>query len=121
MYQFSLLVSSGKTVKIIVVLLHQKVSLVRDVKETMVLYNNAIYLVVIFVLLLDYYRSSAICTECLVVPLTIIVAVLFILLTLYGLIRKGISISQLTQVCSYIVDIANYITIILCIKLSLAL
>ena len=53
---------------------------------------------IIIVLFLDYYRSSAICTECLTVPASIIVAVLIILLTLYGLIRKGISVSQLTQV-----------------------
>ena len=62
--------------------------------------NDTIYSVIIIVLLLDYYRSSAVCTKCLVVPVSIIIAVLFILLTLYGLIRKGISISQLTQVCS---------------------
>ena len=63
------------------------------------LYNITIYGIII-VLLLDYYRSSAVCTECLPVPVSIIVAVLFILLSLYGVIRKGISVSQLTQVCS---------------------
>ena len=65
------------------------------------------------VLSLDYYRSSAVCTECLVVPVSILVAVLFILVTLYGLIRKHVSMSQLTQVL-YIVTI--YFTAIFLIK-----
>ena len=69
--------------------------------------SDTIYSVIIIVLLLDYYRSSAVCTECLVVPVSIIIAVLFILLTLYGLVRKGISISQLTQVCSSYVPYKN--------------
>ena len=79
----------------------------RGAQETMVTYNIAIFGII--TLLLDYYRSSAVCTECLSVPVSIIVAVLFILLSLYGLIRKGISVSQLTQVCISILAIATYI------------
>ena len=80
-------------------LVDQKDLSVRDAR-TMVRIScnsNTIYSIM-SILLLDYYRSSAICTECLTVPVSILVAVLFILLTIYGLIRKGISASQLTQV-----------------------
>ena len=75
--------------------------------STNILYSNTT------VLSLDYYRSSAVCTECLVVPVSILVAVLFILVTLYGLIRKHVSMSQLTQVL-YIVAI--YFTAIFLMK-----
>ena len=70
--------------------------------DVITIYGN-----IIVMLLLDYYRSSAVCTKCLDVPVSLIIAALLILLTLYGLIRKGISVSQLTQV-TLCVQLINY-------------